>query len=241
MTRRAPLATLVLLAAAAIAAAQEEKKPETPPPAPAAQATPGEELEKFLAARGVTIDRKASQIRVAGWVNMQKGLVEVLACTPEGKTHEAVLALECLPSALNAAFLALGYKPGTPVVYGTERYQSPKGEPVWITVEWKTAAGETKNARAEDLVFDRSTETAMARMAWVYVGSHMQPGPTGAKPTYAADAIKSLVTTYHDPTSIIENPLDSGQDDTIYFSNEKALPPQKTPVTVTFWKTEPPR
>lgn len=225
-----------------LALAQAE--PPAPPKPAAAETNPApaatDQLDKFLAEKGVRIDRKTSQIHVSGTVNMQRGLVEVFACTPEGKTHESVLAIHCVPSALNAAFLALGYKPGKPVQYGTERYQLPTGEPVWITVEWKTPSGETKRVRAEDLVYDRSTESAMPTMAWVYVGSQMQPGPDPKKPTFAADAIKSLVTVYHDPTSIIENPLDSGQDDTLYFSNEKVLPAPKTPVTVVFWKSEPP-
>lgn len=244
---RLALARLGLLLAAASpagpAAAQGEPPAAVKPPAAAATDTKpvaSEELDKFLADRGVRIDRKANQIHVSGTVNMQRGLVEVFACTSEGKTHESVLAIDCVPSALNAAFLALGYKPGSPVKYGTERYELPTGEPVWITVEWKTPSGETKRVRAEQLVFDRSTESAMATMAWVYVGSHMQSGPDPKKPTFAADAIKSLVTTYHDPTSIVENPLDSGQDDTIFFANDKVLPAQKTPVTVTFWKSEPP-
>jgi hypothetical protein len=244
--RRAPSLALALIAMVALARhgiAQEPPAPKSPPAAEAEKkaSTPSDELDKFLLERGVKLDRKTSQIHVGGWVNMQKGLIEVLACTPEGKTHESALALECVPSALNAAFLALGYKPGRPVTYGTERYELPKGDPVWITVEWKTVAGETKRVRAEELVFDRSTESAMATMAWIYVGSQMLAGPEQAKPTFAADAIKSLITTYHDPTSIIENPLDVGQDDTLFFANEKVLPPQQTPVTVTFWKSEPPR
>ncbi len=257
MTTGATIAPLFAAAASALLAfapAQEKrdepprpKKAEpaaaqTPAPSPSGGAVAAEaELDKFLAAKGVRLDRAAAAIRVDGVVNMQKGLIEVFATTPAGKTHEAVVALECVPSALNAAFLALGYKPGKPVEYGVERYVMPEGEPVWITVEWTTEAGATKRVRAEDLVYDRSTEKALEPMAWIYIGSQMQPGPDPSRPLFAADAIKSLVTTYHDPTTIVENPMKTGDDDTLFFANEAATPPPRTPVTVTFWRKEPPR
>ncbi len=52
--------------------------------------------------------------------------------------------------------------------------------------------------------------------------------------TYAASYVKSLVTTYHDATTILENPLEAGDDDTIYYANEKAVPAVGTPVTAIF-------
>jgi hypothetical protein len=52
--------------------------------------------------------------------------------------------------------------------------------------------------------------------------------------TYAANYVKSLVTTYHDASSILENPHAQGVDDTVYYANERAVPPVGTPIRVTF-------
>src|SRR5262249_46296267 len=121
-------------------------------PAPAAQEKTAEQkLVEFLASKGVTLDKANEQIRLSGWINMQKVLVEVLASTPTGKPPEPVLVADCVPGARNAAFIALGYKPGKPVAYGADRYEMPQGEPVWVTVEWKGDGGAVRRVRGEQL------------------------------------------------------------------------------------------
>lgn len=74
----------------------------------------------------------------------------------------------------------------------------------------------------------------MPHVAWLFTGSLMQsvtgnPGDA----TYAADFVKSIITTYHDPSSVLENPLPEGRDDTLYFVREQETPPAGTPVRVT--------
>ena len=74
----------------------EPVKPTAALPAPSAAETAFDEL---LAGMGIRVHRASRSIEVAGWVNMQTGLVEVFACAPEGKTHESVVVvLDCLPS-----------------------------------------------------------------------------------------------------------------------------------------------
>ncbi|MBI4603112.1 MAG: hypothetical protein HY721_14230 [Planctomycetes bacterium] len=214
---------------------------QDPPPAaglPAARAEDAAraELKALLARMGVQYFPAERKVEVAGWVNMQKGLVEVFACAPGGKTHEAVVVLDCVPSGLQAGLLALGLKPGKPVEGGTEaNYKPPSGDPVDVSLRWRSADGEEKTARAEDWVWNQRDERAMDRAPWVFAGSFMQS--TGASPldaTFAANYVKSLVTTYHDASSILENPSRDGIDDTLYFANEQSVPPAGTPVTVVF-------
>ena len=70
---------------------------------------------------------------------------------------------------------------------------------------------------------------------WIFAGSFMQP-VTGRpdQTTYAANYVKSLVTTYHDSTSILETSHPEGIDDTVYYANERSVPPVGTPVVVVF-------
>jgi hypothetical protein len=191
---------------------------------------------ELLSGMSIGYDARARTVSAEGWVNMRSGLIEVFACTPEGKTHEAVVALDCVPSGLHAGLLALGLQPGRPVEAGTgDEYRPPTGDGVIVEVEWSDEAGELRRARAEDWIWHVREERPMPRTAWIFAGSFVQqPTAGGGRGTYAADYVKSLVTTYHDASSILENPYPEGADDTMYYANERAVPPVGTPVTVYF-------
>src|SRR5262249_15583513 len=148
-----------------------------------------------------------------------------------------------------AGLLAIGLKPGKPVQMGSQYDYGPAtgnrqftapatGDKVYVYVEWKDGDGAVRLARAEDWVWEVKAERPMRRIAWVYAGSFMQEVLPGEGGTYAADYIKSLVTTYNDPTTILENPLPEGRDDTLYYSNEKAVPTPQTPVKAIFSPVE---
>jgi len=217
-------------------------EPLAPPqqPAPAA-AQVEDEFHKLLAGMGVRYFAAEKKLEVNGWVNMQKGLVEVFACSPQGKTHEAVVVLDCVPSGLQAGLLALDLKPGTPAELGTgSEYKPPTGDLVEIEIRWRDAQGVEHVGRAEDWVWDEKLHSPMPRAPWIFAGSFLQPvSGTSDSVTFAADYIKSLATTYHDASSILENPHADGIDDTVYFSNEKAVPAVGTPITAVFRAAQP--
>lgn len=208
--------------------------------APKSVAAPETESEKalreLLSGMGVRYLKAERRLEVAGWVNMQRGLVEVFACAPEGKTHESVVVLDCVPSGLHAGLLALGLEPGEPVEIGTDgSYRRPSGAKVEIHVAWTTIDGVEKRCRAEEWVWDQKRERAMEPAAWIFAGSFLQKASAdAASETYAANYVKSLVTTYHDASSVLENPWQDGVDDTVYYSNERVVPPVGTPITVSF-------
>ncbi len=236
-----PSAASVDPAGALAAAAAPKQAPEGtrnpakddggPPDASAA-----ESFEKLLAGMGVRFLPKERRLEISGWVNMQKGLVEVFACTPDGKTHESVVVLDCVPSGLHAGLLALGLAAGTPVEGGTEAdYKPPAGPKVLVQVRWKDGEGKERTARAEEWVWNKKEEKPMAPAAWLFTGSFQQAvSGNPQETTYAANYIKSLVTTYHDASTILENPLPEGRDDTAFYANEKSVPPAGTPVTAVF-------
>jgi len=227
---KAPEAMAPPQAAAPVAPAPAQ----TPAPAPAAPTAAEEEFRKLLAGMGVQYFAGEKHLEISGWINMQKGLIEVFACAPEGKTHEALIVLDCLPSGAHAGLLALGLKAGTPVETGTEAdYKAPAGDPVIVEVAWKTATGEERRVRAEDLIWDESKKASMPHVAWLFTGSFTQSVTGDPKDaTYAADFVKSIITTYHDPSTVIENPLPDGRDDTLFYVHEERTPPVGTPVKV---------
>jgi len=240
--------TLVLGSCAAADPGQAVELATERPASPAQEARPiaepdaggREGLRQLLARMGVHCFFEERKLEVNGWVNMQAGLIEVFACTPQGKVHEAVVVLDCVPSGLHAGLLALGLEPGTPVETGTDgTYRPPTGDGVEIRVRTIGAGGEEACVRAEDWVWNRREEKAMEPCSWIFAGSFVQSlSDDPGQATYAADSVKSLVTTYHDATSILEIPDATGIDDTLYYANERAVPPAGTPVTVIFSPAE---
>ena len=170
------------------------------------------------------LDLNKKTITMHGKVNMSAGLVEVFACTRIGKLHESVLVIDVEPIHLQTALILLGleYQEGA-------RYQgdplTPKGDKVTIWVEW-SIDGVTKRHRAEDLVFDRVKQKPMEHTDWVFTGSRTNNG------IFMAQATGTLISTYRDPDTIIDNPLPGGADDTIYIVNSQIVPPKGTDVKV---------
>ena len=173
----------------------------------------------------LTIDSELREITIPGKVNMHKGMIELLACGPGGKTHESVLVLDVAPYHLQVALLLLGLQYVGGLAYQGDPH-TPKGDSVEVWVKWKDGDKYT-SVRGEDLVWDIPRNQHMEHTPWIFVGSMMSDGK------FMADVEKSLITTYHDPLTILDNPLIAGGDDTLYRVNEDLVPAKGTPVEVT--------
>ncbi len=169
----------------------------------------------------IDLDLNKKTITMYGKVNMSYGLIELLACTRIGKLHESALVIDVQPIHLQTALILLGLE-----YEGGLRYQgdplTPKGDRVSIWVEWD-AGGQVKRHRAEDLVFNRQTQSSMQHTDWVFSGSRINDNGV-----FMAQAVGTLITTFHDPDAIIDNPLPGGADDTAYIVNTQVIPPKGT-------------
>jgi hypothetical protein len=191
------------------------------------------------------LDRNSRSISVKGRVNMDKGLVEVLACTAWGKVHESILVLDVEPYHLQVALLLLGLQPHGAIGGGSDRLDTlPKStadslskrvdetggafrdSQVQIWAEWEEQPGQRRRVRAEEMVWNHVDRRPMRATDWVFTGSQVMSG------VFMAQVEGSLIATYNDPNAILDNPLDTGADDTIYFANEHLVPPKETSVTV---------
>lgn len=202
----------------------------------------------------VTIDSRRREIRIPAVVNMNDGLIEVFLSTPVGKLHESLLVSEFDPLDLHLALLLLGADsgrnpsvpagedpkadersgpppgmlPGTPVVE-KDAVVRP-GTIVQVRVEWKK--GEEKvSLPAEELVRDRVRKTSMKTSGWVFLGSKTD-SLDGKDAVYAARLYGSVITTFHDPLAVLDNPEPTSLDDTLFIVNEKTAPSKGTEVEV---------
>ena len=195
-------------------------------------APPAEETVIHLGAvERVTIHLKEKRIEVPGEIVLQRGAIELMACARGGKVHESVLVLRCRPSDLNAALLYLGCKSTAgPSFLGDPT--KPEGDRLVVEVEWE-ADGKAARHRLEDLAYDLVSQAAMPRITWVYTGSKFVRDPASGTEVYMADRERNLITTWHDPHALLDNPLPTGGDDTAYVANTDLLPARGTPVRLT--------
>lgn len=208
---------------------EQPPPPGTPggPPLPTEKDAPVEKLGPGLFKIGaVVVNQKTGTTTVPGRVNMQEGLIELLACGPRGKRHESVLVIEANPYHLQLGLLLLGMEQGGNLEYQGDPH-TPEGDPVDILVRWTGPKGRVE-VRGEEMVFNQPKNRPMDRTHWVFTGSKVVDG------NFMAAMEQSIVTTYHDPFTIIDNPLPEGGDDTVYYVNGKVVPPVDTPVEVVF-------
>ncbi|MGI8965418.1 MAG: YdjY domain-containing protein [Limisphaerales bacterium] len=86
---------------------------------------------------------------------------------------------------------------------------------------WKTKDGD-KKIRAEDLIFNAQTKSAMSCGPWIYNGSRIVAG------TFLAQRDGSIISTIIDPDALINNPRPGRENDDIWQVNSNNVPPPGT-------------
>src|SRR5205823_7889769 len=112
--------------------------------------------------------------------------------------------------------------------------QPRMGAPVEAEARWQSG-GHAKSARLEELAWDIPKKHAMEAHAWVFTGSVVTDAG------FAASLEGSLIASYRDPYAILNNPLPTGADHTIYKVNTRIVPPGRTPVTLLPRPASPPQ
>lgn len=171
----------------------------------------------------VLVDPSNRCVLVQGYVNQTNGLVELLACGPNGKTHESVLVLQANPLDLHTGLLLLGLKPdGRPQDVGV--WPKPwRGPQLDLWVEWQEN-GQNVRRRAEEMVWDTEKKRSLPPTPWLFTGSVMEQG------RFCALAEDSHIATYWDPWALINLPLACGANDDTLCANRRTVPPLGTPI-----------
>ncbi|HPN39534.1 MAG TPA: YdjY domain-containing protein [Melioribacteraceae bacterium] len=157
-----------------------------------------------------------------GQINMSEGLIEVFATAKHGKLHEALVVADIVPYFLQVSLLLLGLNSTEFVEYYKN---SQKADFLEIYIEWQVN-NDTKRYRIEECIWDKSKDREMPKTNWVFIGSRIENGK------FMADINRSLITTYNDIYTIIDNPTEDRNNDEIYFVNKKIIPPKNTDVTI---------
>ena len=186
----------------------------------------------------------AIKIPGGGWIHVKKrtvvlpaeilmnaGLIELFACAPGGKEHESIMRVNCDPRQLNLALIMCKLKDG-----GLPGAEVAEGTRVIIFARWLDKESNVHEIRIEDMIYNQNIKSSMPRIGWTYLGSMMEPElnhatgePTG-RSVFMADQSKSLITTYRDATTILDNPMPDAFNDDLYHANPEVIPPLGTHV-----------
>lgn len=223
-------------------------------------AAPGKAHKAMLP--GIVIEEGTQTLRIEGQVCIEEGILEYLAVARGGKEYESVFALHCRPSHLQAAMLIAGYQAGeiAPELQGDFSPQAdpaanipPEGAPqvthpssdyfakakteptrVTIDVEVGQADGSWQRRPIESFLIDRTTSRPPPRLTWGFSGSFFHRDEQTGMEFFVADAEKSVIALWYDPTALLNLTQDVGnpyRDAAAGLEiNPETLPRKDTPV-----------
>ncbi len=187
--------SLCLSVAGPLAAA--DAVPSSQPTTASAPAEAGGRIVEFQP--GVRIDFGRRRVEVAATVIMREGAIELFACSPRIREHEAIVRIEARPAHVFQALGLIGLTPGHPTDYDaqTERLIPASGDPVSIDVQWERA-GRTRREPIERWMLTAAGEPLTGELPWVFAGSIRNEDDS-----FAADGEGTVVAVVDFPTALI--------------------------------------
>lgn len=180
-----------------------------PPPAPTVPDDGPREIFPH-----VRVDAKAKLVEFDGIVPINAHdeqtpvvYLEVVACTPDTKEHEALVMTKALPSHVHAALLLIGLDPGTPGSWQTEGETivsvPPTGSEVRIELVHEDEDGKQVISPANEWIVNAETGEVFGQgegAGWVFAGSRVRQ--RGEREVYDADGAGTLIglTTFGSET-----------------------------------------
>lgn len=173
--------------------------------------------------KNIIIHRREKEVSFPGRVNMTEGDLEVLICTPSGRTHESLLVSETNPFQLQLALYLLGAENGTRL----SGREIPQGTLLNIDVQ----ADGKKREPVENWLFNKRTSKCKVRNGWVFTGSSF----THDNQCLATEE-GNLVNIWSFGNTILDNPSETGEEDDYFSVYTENMPECETPVTVFLYK-----
>jgi hypothetical protein len=181
---------------------------------------------------GVRINWPKRQIEVDATVNMRKGPIELFACSPGAREHEAIVRIEARPTHLFQALGLIGITPGHPLRYNeeTDKFEPASGDPVDITIRYPDD-GRTRVEPIEAWMLEARQRQPIDRLSWIFTGSI-----SDGQGNIAADFEGTVIALVDFGTSLIGLPdRHSDSNDQLWLApNTAAIPPLGTECELLF-------
>jgi hypothetical protein len=177
----------------------------------------------------VWVDAQRRRVIIGGQICLREGLLEMFACPKGTKEHESIVSVNTRAYMVHAALLAIGARAGQPVQYDPV-YRAATGDRISIEVLWRDDAKKVVRRRAQDLVRNVSTRTAMQH-DWVFAGSGFWQDETTGDRYYQAEG-GELICLSNFSTATLDLTVESPRDNAalLFEAFTEQLPPLGTPV-----------
>jgi hypothetical protein len=158
---------------------------------------------------GVTINLQERCVDLEGSVCLNRGALELVACTKGTKEHESIVAITARPMHVHAALLLLGAKPGSPATRepvgdASDRWRDvpPSGGPVEVFLVLKGEEGKPVELPINEFIAPsrRRSEASAGEPGprfpthtFVFAGSVLQTNGSGPR-RYLCDESGNLIS-----------------------------------------------
>lgn len=188
------------------------------------KAQPGIEQNDCITALGlIRVDMCRHSFSFPATVNMSKGLIEVVVCTPNGKTHESLFITDADPVTFEAALNLIGCVSTEPYAFFISKpsavlkikHKKKKPDRVEVWVEYQDSLG-PQTERIESFIWDELNKRSLEGVYWHFKG--ILRDEAGNPLPFIGN---NLIVTFLDPDSILE--MDSPRlfNDNYFFANNK--------------------
>ena len=230
------LGAIALLCAACAACAADPAPAEQPTTQPAAQTQPAEPVKPAKLPH-IDVQLDAGYVDVAAQVVARDpDWLELLACTPNSREHEAVLTTAARPSHIHLALLMLGLEPGNPLKAeftddGTIKVTRPAGPRVQVTVVYEKDGKQVEHP-ANQWVVHRDTGEPLPSNVWLFTGSAIVE--FDGQRVYMADVNGTVmsIVNFEDDLLAYDTELTNHNDGGQWKAATDLIPDNGTPVTL---------
>lgn len=145
---------------------------------------------------GIQCRLDSREVLVPGFIAIDSGWIEQVACLRGTREHESILVVDCQPSLVHSALLLIGLESGVPGRWRESRREDtyvieripPTGAPVRLRVRFKDKDGVEKESSVEDLITRAPDGGSFPETPWMFCGSRFD-----SKERYVADYSGSFV------------------------------------------------
>jgi len=230
--------TLFCLSLSTASQAENTKERKKPKPSTESNSSVKSLGENRYQLGDITFNGKTQEIRFPATMNLEKGLLEYVLVTEEGKIHESLLSTKVRPAQLQIAMKLCHYRDGVGDTFDAifpddekqgEAGKAERGSAIQLAVEWTEKSDgieKPRRFRIGELIRDLKADDPMGKGQWIFTGSIIYEG------SFIAETEGTLIAVYIDNGSLINNFRDGSDDDERWITNAEIAPPMGTPVTL---------
>jgi len=182
----------------------------------------------------INLDEKYIDLE-ATVVTRESDWIELLACSPQSREYESILATAARPSHIHLALVMLGLEPGRPLSWlqndsGYE-IQPPEGDPVTVSLI-VAEDGEQNEKPANEWIVSQQTGQVMGDAVWLFTGSVFATYTDGR--LYKADLTGTVISlvNFGDDLLAMPNDLMNHNDNQAWRANTPLIPPAGSAIII---------